>query len=173
MKKYFHNLSGRSLLSSQTNRLSTIYSTLKDWKKIKNNKIQRWSKAKIISQQTLSKGYCGAAINKEKLADLHNRLCHPVITRLAHFIRVRDLPYSFEKVEKVCAECHTCARLKPRFYIPRTSHLIKATQPMERISMDFKGLLPSRNHYLLTIVNEYSRFPFVFPCPNMTAETLS
>ena len=36
--------------------------------------------------------------------------------------------------------------------------------------MAFKGPLPStpRNHYLLTIVDEYSCIRFAFPCPNMT-----
>ena len=45
---------------------------------------------------------------------------------------------------------------------------------MERLSLDFKGPLPSatRNTYMLTIVDEYFRFPFVFPCPNMHAKTV-
>ena len=52
--------------------------------------------------------------------------------------------------------------------------LIKASQAMERISIDFKGPLLSstRNKYLLTIIDEYSRFPFVFPCPNMHTSTV-
>ena len=45
---------------------------------------------------------------------------------------------------------------------------------MERLNMDFKGPLPTstRNRYLLTIIDEYSRFPFAFPCPDMTATTV-
>ena len=45
---------------------------------------------------------------------------------------------------------------------------------MERLSMDFKGPVPSatRNTYMLTIVDEYSRFPFAFPCPNMHTKTV-
>ena len=63
----------------------------------------------------------------------------------------------------------------PRFYIARTSHLIKAPQPIVRIGIDFKGPLHfiSWNRYLPSIVDEYSRFPFVFPCTNMTAETIT
>ena len=40
--------------------------------------------------------------------------------------------------------------------------------------MDFKGPLPSasRNKYILTIVDEYSRFPFAFPCSDLTAATV-
>lgn len=35
---------------------------------------------------------------------------------------------------------------------------------MKRVSIDFKGPLPtaSRNSYLLTVVDEYSRFPSAF-----------
>ncbi|XP_055490140.1 uncharacterized protein LOC129696344 [Leucoraja erinacea] len=42
---------------------------------------------------------------------------------------------------------------------------------MERLSIDFKGPLSSssQNVYTLTLVDEYSRFPFAFPCPNLSA----
>ena len=42
---------------------------------------------------------------------------------------------------------------------------------MERWSIDFKGPLrsSSQNTYMLTIVDEYSRFPFAFSCPNTTS----
>lgn len=45
---------------------------------------------------------------------------------------------------------------------------------MERLSIDFKGPLPtaSRNPYMLTVIDEYSRFPFAFPCPNMNTSTV-
>jgi hypothetical protein len=35
---------------------------------------------------------------------------------------------------------------------------------MERLSIDFKGPLPTatRNAYILAVVDEYSRFPFAF-----------
>lgn len=127
-----------------------------------------------IAADTLSRAYCGATVNHAKLSELHIQLCHPGVTRLAHFVRVRNLPYSVDDVRRVCAECSQCARLKPRFYKPVQTTLIKATQPFERLSMDFKGPIPSssKNRYMLTIVDEYSRFPFAFPCQNMNAETV-
>ena len=47
--------------------------------------------------------------------------------------------------------------------------LIKATQLLERLSIDFKGPVPSisNNVFIITIVDEYSRFPFAFPFTNM------
>ena len=70
--------------------------------------------------------------------------------------------------------CKVCAECKPRFHNPERTQLIKATQPFEQLNIDFKGPLPStdRKQYFLNIVDEYSRFPFVFPCSNMTAATV-
>ena len=60
-----------------------------------------------------------------------------------------------------------CAEIKPEFFKPKTVHLIKATcHPFEQLSLDFKGPLPStnQNRVLITIIDEYLRFPFAFPC---------
>ena len=37
--------------------------------------------------------------------------------------------------------------------------------------MNFKGFLPSKskNHYIFTVVDEFSRFPFVFACKDTTS----
>ena len=93
---------------------------------------------------------------------------------MLHFVRSKNLPYSTEEVKRVCSTCRVCAELKPRFHRPEPGVLIKATQPMERLGIDFKGPLPtiSRNTYLLTVVDEYSRFPFAFPCTNMHSSTV-
>ena len=63
---------------------------------------------------------------------------------------------------------------KPRF-LKFSGKLIKATRPFQQLNIDFKGPMPrsvNNNLYLLTIVDEYSRFPFAFPCKNMTSETV-
>ena len=54
------------------------------------------------------------------------------------------------------------------------SHVIRATKPFERISLDFKGPLPTstKNKYMLTVVDEYSRFPFAFPTPDISTRTV-
>lgn len=72
------------------------------------------------------------------------------------------------------AKCKICAEIKTRFYNKRANRLIKATSPFERLSIDFKGPLPSstRHKYLLTVVDEYSRFPFAIPCTDLSAQTV-
>ena len=97
----------------------------------------------------------------------------PGVTRLLHFVKSKNLTFSTEEVKRACADCRICAELKPKFYSRNNSHLIKSTRPMERISIDFKGPLPSssRNKYFLTIIDEYSCFPFVIPCPDTSANS--
>ncbi|XP_068246611.1 uncharacterized protein [Palaemon carinicauda] len=95
------------------------------------------------------------------------------ISRMMHFVRGRNLPYSIEEVKKITTSCQLCLELKPRFF-KYSGQLIKATQPFERLNLDFKGPVPSqsRNKYFLTVVDEFSRFPFVFPCADMTTRTV-
>ena len=54
--------------------------------------------------------------------------------------------------------------------------MVRATQPFERISLDFKGPLPrsksSNNKFILTIVDEYSRFVWAFPCKDTSTGTV-
>ena len=108
------------------------------------------------------------------LSKLHVDLCHPGVTRFNHFVKAKNLPYSVSDVKTVVSSCDACAKLKPQFLKPVNPPLIKATQPFERLSIDFKGPLPSvsKNVYMLTIIDEYSRFPFVYPCKDMLTETV-
>ena len=101
-----------------------------------------------IPPDTLSRDYC-SAVSHPKLYDLHSALCHPGITRMCHFIKVRNLPYSVEDVKAMTLSCKICAECKPRFYSPPQAHLIKVTQPFERLNLDFKGPLPSNNQNVL------------------------
>ena len=68
---------------------------------------------------------------------------HPSITRMYHFVRVRNLPYSIEEVKKMHAQSAVSA--SQGTIAPTRAHLIKATQPFGRLNIDFKGPLPSNN----------------------------
>ena len=115
-----------------------------------------------VLPDALSRATCASA-PQDSLYKLHEALCHPGITRLNHFIRTKNLPYSMEEVKRVTSQCQTCAETKPRYHKPEEVPLIKATQPFERINIDFKGPLPSnnRNKYFLNIVDvnfHYSKY---------------
>ena len=96
---------------------------------------------------------------------------HPGITRMTHVVQSRNLPYAVEDVKRITNSCQICA---VRFYKPTQATLVKPTQPFEKLNLDFNGPLPSKtqNKYMLTIIDEYSRFPFVIPCPDVTAITV-
>ncbi|XP_014772607.1 uncharacterized protein LOC106870885 [Octopus bimaculoides] len=84
-----------------------------------------------------------------------------------HFLKSKNLLFSIEEVMQMTANCNVCCELKSFSYQHSDSHLIKATQPFERLSVDFKRPLPSNslNKNLLTAIDEYLHFPFAFPCP--------
>ena len=154
--------------------------------KIKNGKIMRWRVElscysfdivyrpgkENVPPDTFSRSSC-AAVLCDSLYQLHQSLYHPGITRMSHFARVRNLPFSVEEIKKMTNTCQIC-EFKPRYHQPAKSHLIKATQPFERLNIDFKGPLPSsnKNVYFLSVIDEQSRFPFVFPCPDMNTSTV-
>jgi len=155
--------------------------------KIKNDEVLRWRmelhefdfeivyrSGKLNSApDALSRVYC-ANMNGTTLHDIHASLCHPGIPHLHHFVRAKNLPYSVEDVRQTVRDCSVCSELKPNFYKPPATHLVKAIQPFERLSLYFKGSLPSstKNRYMLTVIDEFSRFPLAFLCSSVDAKTV-
>ncbi len=188
VRHWRHFLTGR-YFTLKTDQKSVAYMFDQRHKgKIKNDKIMRWRLElscysfdiiyrpgkENIPPDTLSRATCSAATDEDSLYKLHVSLCHPGITRLHHFVRTKNLPYSLDDIKRVISRCSVCCECKPQYYKPEKVPLIKATQPFERINVDFKGPLPScnGNRYFLNVIDEYSRFPFVFPCPDVSTSTV-
>ena len=87
---------------------------------------------------------CGLTTISSDLQSIHRELCHPGITRMTLVVRSRNLPYSVEDVKRITNSCQICAENKPGFYKPLQATLVKATQPFERLNLDFKGPRPSK-----------------------------
>ena len=186
LRKWHHFLVGTRFTLVTDQKSVAFMFNIKHQSKIKNDKILRWrielssltydivyrpGKENIVPD-ALSRNVC--SVNSLSLKELHESLCHPGITRLNHYVRSKNLPFSLLDIKSVTSECRVCARVKPNFYKPENSGLIKSTQPWERINIDFKGPLPSqgKNRYILTVVDEYSRYPFAFPCSNTESSTV-
>ena len=128
-----------------------------------------------VGPDTFTRAYCSAVtMTSSTLQDIHDMLCHLGATRLLHFVHRKNLPFSTTDVKRIISTCKICAQIKPFFVRNNQGTIIKAMRPIERISIDFKRLLPSStpNKYLLIVVDEYSRFPFAFPCKDMTTQTV-
>ena len=159
--------------------------------KTKNGKILRWrlelmqynykisyraGKHNTAPGSSFFRVYC-ANLSTSTLYDIQAALRDPAVTRMYHYVKVKNRPYSIEEVCRMIPFCKICAEVKPQFYQPPEMHLIKATQPMERLSIDFKGPLPSAGRNKRAIYahcnwREFIYFPFGFPCRNMESETI-
>ena len=165
---------------------------LKHSSKIKNDKIQRWRLELApydfttiyrpgnlnCAPNTFSRA-AAASISLPSLKtldELHKALCHPGITRLFHYVKIKNLPFSFDDVKNVVKAYIDYSEVKVKFLKPKENfNLMKATKPFESINLDFKGPVPttSGNKYMLVIIDEYLRFPFVYACKNLKASTIS
>ena len=187
IRKWRHFLTGHFSLLTDQRSVSFMFDN-RTTSKIKNEKILRWRielsplsytikyrpGRENVPADTLSRAYCAATCSPT-LVQLHESLVHPGVARMLHFVRSKNLPYSVEDVRLITSRCSVCARCKPNFFKAPSSKLVKATSPFERISIDFKGPLPTSpngNQYILTIVDEYSRFPLAYPCRDMTTSTV-
>ena len=187
LKRWRHFLVGRRFTLITDQKSVAYIFDVRHRSKIKNEKIERWRLELMpykydvqhragslnVAADALSREFCAATSNTD-LVELHKNLCHPGVTRMLHFIRVRNLPYSVDDVKSVTSRCSTCQKCKPQFYRPEKQQLIRAMRPFDRISIDFKGPLPSSssNKYLLIVVDEYSRFPFAFPCKDISSASV-
>ena len=191
LRKWKHLLLGRHFDLVTDQRSVSFMLDLKHASKIKNDKILRWRLELAAydfttiyrpgnlncARDTFSRATSAAVSlpSLKSLQELHKSLCHPGITRLSHYIEVKNLPYSLDDVKTIERACRDCCEVKASFLKPKENlNLIKATQPFERLSIDFKGPLQTvtNNKYLLVIIDEFSRFPFVYACKDMKACTV-
>ena len=115
---------------------------------------------------------CAAASSLEELKSIHNSLIHPGVQCFWHFVRSQNMPYSIDEVQRVRSECTTCAIIKSRFFNSPNNILIRSTALFQRLSVAYKGpilISSSGCRYMLTVVDEYSRF--AFPCHDCSSQT--
>ena len=87
--------------------------------KIKNSKVQQWRielasfsytikyrpSKQNTGPDTFSKAFCSSIALQSSLEKLHNNLCRPGISRLLHFVRAKNLPFSTTDVKRIVNSC--------------------------------------------------------------------
>ncbi|XP_068238623.1 uncharacterized protein [Palaemon carinicauda] len=165
LRRWKHYLIGHHFKLITDQRSVTFIFDTRSSSKIKNDKIARWRielscyhydivyrpGTENIPADALSR-VCGA-VATEKLKQLHESLCHPGVSRMVHFIRVRNLAYSVEDVKKVTASCPICSTVKPQESTVSLRHLaplsgddsssVEATRPSLPQSLESLGLSES------------------------------
>jgi len=144
--------------------------------------LTRQSNSSVENSQDCQKGksvkvrHVGSiAHSLETLRKVHSDYGHPGVTRMWDLVKRMKLPYSLDEIRKLCSDCSVCAQLKPSFSKQARDTLISALRPLDRLSIDFKGPLPNsfgNNKFLFVAVDEYSRFPFAFPCKHIDSITV-
>ena len=191
VKKWYHYLSGRrfTLITDQRS-VAFILDPLRKGK-TRNAKIARWRLELLgldfdvhyrpgsenLAANTLSRDCIWALKSKEikRVIEAHDSLCHPGVERLWPYIQERKWPVTLGEVRKVVNSSSICSHVKPCFVKYDCGSVIKSSRPWERLVMDFKGPVPSSrngNIYILIVVDEYSRYPFAFPCRDQSTETV-
>ena len=76
-------------------------------------------------------------------------------------------------VKKTTSACAICFEIKSKLFKLPVVNLIKSLQPFKMLNMDFKGPLPSKtkNYYIFTVVDDFSRFLFLFSCKDNNKNT--
>ena len=135
VRKWSHFLSSKRFQLINDQRAVSFLFNPQRLGKIKNTKIQLWrtelgnfdcnivhrpGKQNIVPD-TLSR-VCSVMYNGLNLVEIHKVLRHPGVTRLSHFVKTKNLPFSVEDVKKP------------------VETLVKAMHPWERLSVDFKDL---------------------------------
>ncbi len=174
--KWRHLLAGRLFTLITDQRSMAFMLDSRKHSMIKNSKIQDW-RLELTSFCHTVKDRPGkdnmapdsftrvflSSVPTSDLDGIHKALCYPVVTWMFHLVPSKNRPYSTEDVKKTCSGCRACAELKPQFYRPTSG--TQAIKPLGRLSMNFKRPLSSasQNAYILTIVDEFSRFLFALP----------
>ena len=156
--------------------------------RIKNEKLIRWrlelSQYRYeISYRPGSQNLSADALSRiavaqdSQIALLHKSLAHPGINRFWEYIQRHKLAFSLEEVKKCIDSCSTCKECKPRFYKPSVrSSVVRASKPFERLGIDLVGpKTPSSKSgavHMLTVIDEYSRFPFAFPIKDTSSSSV-
>ena len=108
------------------------------------------------------------------LRTAHNRFGHFGINGLFYMLQSRCWwPKMYEDVRQFVSTCETCQLFGRGPKLPPTEKSTWAPKIFETIALDFVGPFEETkrgNRFILTAIDEHSRFPFARPCRQRSAE---
>lgn len=107
---------------------------------------------------------CGLVNGAGDLLKLHQNLCH-----MLHVVNSRNLAFSIENVKRITNNCQTCSVIKPSSTDSNHEHSWKPHNLLKSLTKISRGHYQG-NRYFITMIDEYSRFQFVFPWPHISAK---
>ena len=159
--------------------------------KIKNDKVQVWRMElapflyiirhrpgqRNVATDTFTPAYYSATnvasfTSSCVLQNIHDRLCHPGVIRILHFMKSKNLVYStsrelFQRAKYVLA--------LNVYLFEEIMDFNQGNAPYAIGKYRFQGsvtiIYSPEILYLFIVFDEYSRFPFTFPCKDMTTST--
>ena len=131
LRKWQHLLIGKHFDLVTDQRSLSFMFDLKHPSKVKNDKIQCWHLKlspydfsaiyrpgnKNDAADTFSRAISASVVSASvSLKSLHDSFCDPGITRMWHYVKMKNLPYFFEKVKTIVKSCKDCTEVKATFY---------------------------------------------------------
>ena len=124
IRKWRHLLLGKHFKLIPDQKSVSFMLNPKSKSKIKNKKITRWKlelacfsydiayrSGKQNAVADAQSRVCSSTTTVDKLHGLHENLCHPGVTRMLHFVRSKNMPYSVENVRAVVQSCQVCSEI--------------------------------------------------------------
>ena len=78
--------------------------------------------------------FCGA-FTVNRVRESHIAVCQPSVNRMAHFVRIKNLPYSLVDICEMTTNYKERLEIMQQFTKTETTTLMKATQPFERLNL--------------------------------------
>lgn len=133
-----------------------------------------------VAADALSRISTISAKNNFELVQMrHEQFGHPGSGRLMKLLQESGESESIANLTATCSDvikqCRICAEVKPRWTTAAKSHVIHSSKPWQRLSIDFmvgKPVSKDGCSNILTVIDEFTRFPFAFPTKDRSTATI-
>ena len=127
----------------------------------------------VVNALTHCSAISAPTANFEAIKNRHESMGHLGAIRL-HACMLPFHKVSRNDILEATGRCKLCAEVKLQFFRPPLGKFMQATSSWQCTSIDFVGSKAShtRSRYLFTVIDASSLYPFAFPVPNQSIQTV-